>query len=66
VTHWTKGKHADMNHRVQQPKSPRTWEQPPTYQGSPVDGYTAAMLMHSGVSAERITELVAENGGRVK
>jgi hypothetical protein len=52
--------------RCQQSKSPTTWEQPSVYQGGPCDGYTAAMLMHSGVSAERIAELVAKNGGRVK
>jgi hypothetical protein len=64
--HWSRGPHADNARRVQQSKSPVTWEQPPTYQGGPVDGYAAAMLMHSGVSAERICELVAKNGGRVK
>jgi hypothetical protein len=64
MTHWTKGKHADMNHRVQQPTSPATWSQPPIHAGGPVDGYTAALLLRGGESAERIVELVAQNGGR--
>jgi hypothetical protein len=66
MTHWSKGPHADNARRVQNPKSARTWEQPPVYAGGPVDGYTAAMLMREGVSAENIALLVAKRGGRVK